>query len=117
MEYRKEDTVPKQSPVLLTNRRDVLFELSFKYPLIKGYTFKELEKRNVNDFQRFLDKIVKMTVQQVDESFARQPDKNDNYANTQILHYEITDSFRIHVILEEGRYVVLRLDPNHKLHG
>ena len=108
--------IPKTVPTLLTNLRDVRFELSFKYPLKKSFTFAELEKRDLIDFQRFLDKIAKMTVQQVDKSFARRPDKNDSYEGKQVLHYGVTDSFRIHTILEEGRYVVIRLDPNHRVH-
>ena len=32
---------------ILTNQRDVPFELSFKYPLEKGYTFKEKRIKNV----------------------------------------------------------------------
>ena len=47
----------------LTNRRDVPFELVFKYPLENGYTFKELTKENVREFQVFLNKVSKMTVQ------------------------------------------------------
>jgi len=101
----------------LTNRRDVPFEISFKYPLTKGFTFSELEKYDLNIFQKFLNKVSKMTVQQVDKTFARQPDKNDDYNGRQMLHYGISDSFRIHVILEEGRYVAIRLDPNHKTHN
>jgi len=117
MNYQKDNYAIKRKPTLLTNHRDVRFELSFKYSLLKGFTFRNLEKRNLNDFQRFLDKVAKMTVQQVDESFARRPDKTDSYFDKQVLHYEITDSFRIHVVLEEGRYVIIRLDPNHKVHG
>ena len=107
---------PKQMPILLTNRRDVPFELSFKYSLEKRFTFYELEKRDLNDFQRFLDKVAKMTVQQVDQSFARSSDSNDIYFGRQVQHYEVTESFRIHTVLEEGRYIVIRLDPNHKVH-
>jgi hypothetical protein len=70
----------------------------------------------LGDFQRFLDKAEKMTVQKVDKEYARPPDKNDNYCGRQVQHYKIADSFRIHTILEEGRYVVIRLDPNHKVH-
>jgi len=110
------NTAQKSTPTVLTRNRDVPFELCFKYALLKGYTFHNLEKRNVKDFQNFLDKVANMTVQQVDMQFARKPDKNDNYKNEQVLHYGVTDSFRLHTILEEGRYVVIRLDPNHKVH-
>lgn len=34
----------------------------------------------------------------------------------QIHHYGFGDKFRIHGIIEEGRFKVIRLDPNHKVH-
>ena len=64
----------------LTNNRDVRFELCFKYPLQRGFTFRELSVQNNKEFQRFLDKVSNMTVQQVDESFARKPDKTDTFS-------------------------------------
>ena len=101
---------------LLTNNRDVPFVLCFKYPLEKKYTFTELEKQNNKELQSFLDKVSRMTVQQVDTVFSRKPDKSDTYNELQVYHYAVTDSFRIHVVNENGRYMVLRLDPNHKVH-
>lgn len=100
----------------LTNQKDAPFELSFKYPLEKGYTFKELSMQNVKEFQNFLDKISHMNVQQVDNLYARKPDMNDSYNGMQVYHYGVTESFRIHVVLEAGYYKVIRLDPNHKVH-
>lgn len=102
---------------LLTTQRDVPFVLCFKYPLERGYTFLELSQQNKKEFQSFLDKVSRMTVQQVNESFARKPDKNDAYNGNKVYHYAVTESFRIHVIIEEGRYKVIRLDPNHKVHN
>ena len=110
------ETGPKKSSRLLTTQRDVGFVLCFKYPLEKKYSFTELEKQNNKEFQGFLDKVSKMTVQQVDQAFARKPDKNDTYNGLQVYHYAITDSFRIHVVNEAGHYVVIRLDPHHKVH-
>ena len=101
----------------LTNKRDVPFEICFKYPLESGYTFSELSVRNIKDFQRFLDKVSAMTVDQVDRSFARKPDHNDSFHGSQVYHYEVTDGFRIHVINEAGYYKVIRLDPNHRFHS
>ena len=100
----------------LTNQREVPFELNFKYPLEKGYTFKEMTMQNVKEFQGFLDKVSRMTVWQVDRLYARKPDSNDSYNGKQVYHYGITDAFRIHVVLEDGYYKVIRLDPNHKVH-
>lgn len=101
---------------LLTIKCDSPFVLGFRYPLEKKFTLAEMEKRNNKDFQRFLDKISQMSVQQVDELFARKPDKNDTYRGMQVLHYGVTDSFRIHVVFEDGIYKIIRFDPNHKVH-
>lgn len=100
----------------LTNQRDVPFELCFKYPLENGYTFKELTKENIKDFQAFLNKVSRMTVQQVELLYARKPDKNDTYRGMQVYHYEVSGAFRIHVVIEEGYYKIIRLDPCHKVH-
>ena len=100
----------------LTNRRDVPFELVFKYPLENGYTFKELTQENVREFQVFLNKVSKMTVQQVDLTFSRKPDTTDLYRGMQVYHYEVTPTFRIHVVIEMGYYKIIRLDPKHKVH-
>ena len=100
----------------LTNVRDVPFEICFKYPLEKGFTFQELSKQNIKEFQSFLNKVSRMTVNQVDTQFARKPDKNDSYQGMQVYHYEVTRKFRIHVVNEAGYYKVIRLDPNHEVH-
>lgn len=100
----------------LTNSREVPFELCFKYPLENGFTFKELTKENIREFQVFLDKVSKMTVQQVDMAFSRKPDTNDTFQGMQVFHYEVTRSFRIHVVIESGYYKIIRLDPRHKVH-
>ena len=62
---------------LLTNKRDVPFVLKFKSPLEKKYTFKEMNQQNNKEFQNFLNKISKMSVQEVDKAFGRKPDKHD----------------------------------------
>ena len=106
----------KVAPSRLTNQTDVPFILCFKYPLQHGYTFSEMSMNDVKEFQRFLDKISKMTVQQVDSAFKRKPDTDDRFGGMQVQHYKITEKFRIHVVLQNGRYKVIRLDPNHKFH-
>ena len=109
-------TGAKSSPIKLTEKSDIPFVLAFRYALQKKYTFEDLSTTDLKDFQRFLDKVANMTVSQVDKCFARQPDKRDKYNNLQVYHYAVTDSFRIHVVLENCTYHVLRLDPNHKFH-
>ena len=110
------DIGSKKKGQLLTNKRDVPFVLCFKYPLEKNYTLTELEKQNNKELQNFLDKVSQMTVQQVDSSFSRKPDKSDTFNGLQVYHYAVTDSFRIHVVNEAGRYKIIRLDPHHKVH-
>lgn len=108
--------IPKQKATTLTSKNTTPFIISFKYPLKKGYTFLELEKKHMKELQKFLDKISNMTYQQVDESFGRVPDKQDIYNGTKVYHYKVSKGFRIHGILEGGRFKVIRLDPNHDLH-
>lgn len=57
-----------------------------------------------------------MTVTQVDKAFSRKPDKADTYNGMQVYHYEVTEVFRIHVVIESGYYKIIRLDPKHKVH-
>ena len=105
---------PKPAP--LSRKTEVPFILSFKYPLERKYNFTSLSKADVAAFQRFLDKISNMTFDQVDKAFLRPSDKGDTFRGYQIIHYKITDSFRIHGIIENMRFKVLRLDPNHQVH-
>lgn len=77
----------------------------------------ELSNRNLKDLQRFLDKVSRMTVDQVDRMYSRKPDNNDSYKGLQVYHYGVADDFRIHVVNEAGYYKIIRLDPNHKYHS
>lgn len=106
----------KEEKKLLSSKTDVPFILSFKYPLEKGYTFASLNTSDIKDFQRFLDKVSHMTADQVDKLFLRKSDKTDVYNDCQVIHYEVTQKFRIHGIIENARFKILRLDPNHRYH-
>lgn len=103
-------------PQPLTTNLNTPFVLGFKYQLESGYSFKDMSLRDVKNFQNFLDKVCKLTVQQVDMAYARKPDSNDIFHEKKVRHYEVTDSFRIHTILDEGVFMVIRLDPNHTFH-
>lgn len=107
----------RNSPEFLTKNQDVPFVLCMKYPLEKGYTFANLSQRDTRDFQRFLDKIAKMSVNQVDHAFGKKPDRDDLYMDKHVFHYGVTDSFRLHVVFDSGCYAIVRLDPNHKFHS
>ena len=102
----------------LTNQQylEVPFELCFKYPLENNYTFKDLTRENVKQFQAFLNKVSKMTVSQVDQEYSRKPDTDDTFKGMQVYHYEVTKTFRIHVVNEAGYFKKIRLDPRHKVH-
>lgn len=110
-------TDPKIKGIKLTDKTEAPFIISFRYPLEKGYTFKEMTLRHNKELQSFLDRVSQLSVQQVDEKYARKPDKNDSYKDMQIYHYEVSRSFRIHVVNEDGQYRIIRLDPNHKFHS
>ena len=57
-----------------------------------------------------------MNFDEVDKAFLRPADKEDTFNGSQVIHYKVTDSFRIHGIIENMRFKVLRLDPNHRVH-
>ena len=101
---------------LLTTNIDAPFILGFKYKLYNGFTFKEMKPENYQSLQLFLNKIAGQSVSYVDKKFARKPDKNDEAYGKNIRHYSVSDKFRIHVILEDGVFFVLRLDTKHKVH-
>lgn len=101
----------------LTNRVDVPFQLCFRYKLQNGYTFEDLQIDNLKAFQRFLNKVGQMSVDQVDKQYGRKPDKQDKFNDLQVQHYEITPKFRIHGVNESGYFKVIRLDPNHIVHS
>lgn len=101
---------------LLANLKDPKFILSFKYKLENGYTFKEMKENDLKVFQSFLNKVSQITISQVDKEFLRPPDKQDVFRNHQIQHYAVSKKFRIHGILENQRFKVIRLDPGHNKH-
>lgn len=45
----------------LTNKTAVPFILSFRYPLERGFTFREMTMKHNKEFQSFLDKIGSIT--------------------------------------------------------
>ena len=93
------------------------FSICFRYKLPKDFNFEQLSKKNIKEWQSFLDKSSKMTFEQVEKIYKRPSDKNDTFRGEQVIHYGFGEGFRIHGIIEEGQFVVLRLDPNHKFHN
>lgn len=101
----------------LTDKNTSRFILGFNYSLIKDYTFNEMTVRDNRKFQKFLDIVSQLSVNEVDKQYSRVSDSTDLYNGLQVRHYEVSDKFRIHVVLENGVYYIIRLDPNHKFHN
>lgn len=101
----------------LTNKLSLPFTLCFKYRLENGYTFDDMNESQIKDFQKFLNLVSEMTFQQVEKRYRRKSDSSDIYNGDQVIHYGITEVFRIHGTIENGQFVVLRLDPRHRFHG
>ena len=101
----------------LTDRTRVPFVVSFKYKLLNGYKFSDMQQKDLKAFQRFLDKVSDMTFNDVDRMYRRKSDNQDEYDGKDVIHYDCGGSFRIHGIVEDSRFKVLRIDPNHKFHN
>ena len=92
------------------------FVVSFHRKLQNKYRFDSLEKKNLKEFQKFLDNISQMSITEADNRYKRRPDKEDMVDGQQVQHYEVTEKFRIHGVIISGRLEVVRLDPNHGVH-
>lgn len=107
--------IPKQSE-RLSNRLSTPFSLCFRYKLQNGYTFSDLNIHQLREFQAFLNLTSQMTFEQVERRYRRTSDTNDTFNGDQVIHYGVGQVFRIHGIIEDAQFVVLRLDPEHKYH-
>ncbi len=105
-----------KKPELLTNRLEMPFVLCFKYKLENGYTLSDMKTPQFKELQVFLDRVSQMTFSQVERRYRRNSDKGDIFEGEQVIHYGIGETFRIHGIIENGQFIVLRLDPQHKYH-
>ena len=54
-----------------------------------------------------------MSFADVDKQYLRKPDKQDMFNDMQMIHYEVSEVFRVHGVIKDGRFYVVRLDPNH----
>lgn len=104
-------------PEKLVRKIETPFSISFSNKLPKSFNFQAMEKKDLKQFQIFLDKVIEMNVTEVDKIYMRPSDKNDYFKDIPVIHYKITDTFRIHGIYLNGRFEVVRIDPNHKYHN
>ena len=102
---------------VLTRQTTRPFVVCFEDRLHKGFNFTDLSQSDCKSFQRFLDKVAGMTFADVDKLFLRIKDGNDKHMGMQVAHYEVSQKFRIHGVIKGDRFCVIRLDPNHKVHG
>ena len=99
-----------------TNRLKVPFSVCFKYKLQNGYTFEEMTVKHLKEWQNFLDIASQLTFEEAERRYRRVSDTADVYDGEQVIHYAVSKRFRIHGIIENGQFVILRMDPNHSVH-
>ena len=101
---------------VVTDKATRPFVICFHHKLDSKFTFKTLQQDKLKKFQKFLDTVADRTFLDVDSQYLRPNDKRDKYDGEQMIHYEVNDGFRIHGIIENGEFCVIRIDPNHKFH-
>lgn len=101
---------------ILAARTSAPFSITFRHKLLNGYRLSDLKRENYKELQSFLDKVCGIPFNDVDKLYRRKSDTDDSYEGEQIIHYEVTGKFRIHGIIENSQFIVLRLDPNHRVH-
>lgn len=92
------------------------FIISFKYQLERNYKLSDLQLKDIKELQSFLDRVASMTFQDVDRLYKRKSDKEDNFNGQDVVHYGYSDGCRIHGIIENGRFKIIRIDANHRFH-
>lgn len=108
--------IAEEHPKCLSTRLTSPFTLCFRHKLYNGYTFIDMNAAQIKEFQKFLDIASELSFEQVERRYRRTSDKLDTFSGEQVIHYGISKSFRIHGIIENGQFVVLRLDPKHSFH-
>lgn len=92
--------------------------MSLERSLEKGFCFKDVQQREIKAFNGFINKTIgnKLTFQEVNELYGRLPDKNDTIDGHSVYHYELSKKSRIHGYLNDGYFVICRIDQNHNFH-
>lgn len=106
----------KEQPTSLTSHLTSPFTLCFRYKLYNNYTFSKMKGHQLKEWQHFLDQVSQMTFEDVEKRYRRISDTTDTFKDEQVIHYGISEAFRVHGIIEGGQFVVLRLDPKHSVH-
>ena len=102
----------------LTERNKVNFKIYIGDNLEKKYTFEDVQQKNSHEFCRFLGKTLGKDWNYVAKNYQKKTDKTDfTEKGQQIIHLKFSRAGRIHGYLENGVFVLIRFDPNHKKHG
>jgi hypothetical protein len=102
---------------VLTGRRNMPFIICFSRQLETRFDFSSLKQADIQAFHKFFRKTIGISVSHVDNNYLRKPDKNDSVGGFDILHYEVSNSFRIHGYYDKSLFHVIRLDCDHKFHN
>ncbi len=113
---KKLTQIAEEQPKRLSTSLTSPFTLCFRHKLYNGYTFADMNVAQLKEFQKFLDKASALSFEQAEQLYRRKSDKSDTFRGEQVIHYGIGETFRIHGIIENGQFVVLRLDPKHNVH-
>lgn len=110
-------TIKNKPPVEPLSKHVVVpFSITFRHKLQSGYRFTDLKPEHLKEWQRFLDKVSGQSFNEVDRLYRRKTDTTDVYNGEQIIHYQVSGIFRIHGIVQAGHFLVIRMDPEHKVH-
>ena len=109
----------REANKILTSNNNAKFKISLERKLEKRYSFKDLEKREMKEFNSFIESTVgnDLTFQQVHELFGTKRDNNDKVDGMDIIHYRVNNKYRIHGYLRDSYFVLCRIDPNHNVHN
>lgn len=107
--------------IKLTKNKKPKLVVSFGLKLENNFNFKNLNKEDLKIFQQFLDDSTELSYDEMENRYSRKNDSDDTYkinnSKFQIYHYgKDRSTFRLHGILADGLFHVIRIDSKHKVH-
>lgn len=107
---------------VLTSKRYTSVKFSVKLcgeTICKRYKVNDLQKDDKIRFTNLLGQMLEMNWEDVENKYRRPDDKEDKTKEgIQICHYgKNGDSMRIHGYIDSGMLIIVKVDPNHKVHN
>lgn len=93
------------------------FSVLFSDEIEKIFDLSKLEKSDSHKLIKFIHLATSLSWDQVDKKYLRKNDKTDVKEGHDIIHYGLTDKFRLHGYIDKGSFIIIRVDPNHKVHS